>query len=122
MFLGLGLRCQADLSPAAFLGAVEQTLPSFIGERGICPQVAHLVGDMDNVNERWRTLLESGCRTGVELAGAWEIVKREARGLVEFLGQEIKGTLSAEVSGVGKGSVTGSTRKKIVKQREKLRG
>ena len=119
---GLGLRSQADLSPAAFIGAVEQTLPSFIGERGICPQLAHLVGNMENVNERWRTLLESGCRTGVELANAWETVQSDARGLVEFLGQELEGTLATEVLGVGEGSVTGSTRKKVVEQREKLRG
>ena len=42
---GMGLRSQADLSSAAFLGALEQTLPSFVGERGVCPQLAHLVGD-----------------------------------------------------------------------------
>ena len=33
---GFGLRSQADLSPAAFVGALEQTLPSFTGERGVC--------------------------------------------------------------------------------------
>ena len=39
---GLGMRSQADLSPAAFMGALEPTLPSFIGERGICPQLSQL--------------------------------------------------------------------------------
>ena len=85
---GLGLRCQADLSPAAFVGALEQTLPSFTGERGICPQLSHLVGDMENANQRWGPLLQSGCRTGVELARAWELIKVEARGLVNFLEEE----------------------------------
>ena len=119
---GLGLRSQADLSPAAFVGALEQTLPSFIGERGICPQLSHLVGDMSDVNRRWGPLLDSGCRTGVELARAWEIIQTEARGLVDFLGEELEGTLAVEVTGVGQGSVNGRTRKKVVEEREKLRG
>ena len=119
---GLGLRCQADLSPAAFVGALEQTLPSFTGERGICPQLSYLVGDMENANQRWGPLLQSGCRTGVELARAWELIQVEARGLVNFLEEELEGTLGVEVTGVGEGSVTGSTRKKVVEQREKLRG
>ena len=34
---GFGLRSQTDLSPAAFIGAVEQVLPSFIGAKGIYP-------------------------------------------------------------------------------------
>ena len=63
-------------------------------------------------------MLESGCRTGVELANAWKSVQSDARGLVEFLGQELNGTLATEVLGVGEGSVTGSTRKKVVEQRE----
>ena len=84
---GLGLRSQADLSPAAFVGALEQTLPSFIGEKGICPQLSHLVGDLGNVNQRWRPLLDSGCRTGLEHARAWEIIQPEARGLVGFFGE-----------------------------------
>ena len=42
--------------------------------------------------------------------------------MTEFLGQEMEGASSAEVSGVGGGSVNGSTRNKLVEQREKLRG
>ena len=61
---GMRLRSQADLSSAAFLGALEQTLPSFVGERGVCPQLAHLVGDSQDTNERWAPLIESGSRTG----------------------------------------------------------
>ena len=41
---GFGLRSQADLSPAAFIGSVKQVLPSFVGARGICPQLGHLLG------------------------------------------------------------------------------
>ena len=69
---------------------------------------------------RWGPLLQSGCRTGLELARAWELIQVEARGLVNFLEEDLEGTLG--VTGVGEGSVTGSTRKKVVEQREKLRG
>ena len=41
---GLGLRSQVDVSPAGFIGALEQTVTSFAGERGVCPQLTHLVG------------------------------------------------------------------------------
>ena len=41
--------------------------------------------------------------------------------MTEFLGQEMKGASSAEVTGVGGGSVNGSTRKQLVEQIEKLR-
>ena len=34
---GLGLRSQVYLSPAAWVGGLEQALPSFGGEKGICP-------------------------------------------------------------------------------------
>ena len=33
---GMGLRGLVDVSPAAFIGAVEQSVTSFAGERGIC--------------------------------------------------------------------------------------
>ena len=43
---GLGLRSQIDPSPAAFIGAVEQVLPSFVGTKGVCMPTAcssHLI-------------------------------------------------------------------------------
>ena len=119
---GLGLRCQAELSPAAFLGALEQTLPSFVGERGVCPQLAHLVGAEGDVQKRWQPLIESGCRTGIELVRAWDILEREAKGMADFLGQEVEGVMAVTVDGVGEGRTDGSTRKKLVEQREKTRG
>ena len=62
---GLGLRCQADISPLAYIGALEQSLPHFGGEKGVCQPLAHLVERNGDVNMRWRPLLESGCRTGI---------------------------------------------------------
>ena len=61
---GFGLRCQVDLSPAAFIGALEQTVPSFIAERGVCPQLAHLVCPTGDTQRRWKPLVDSGCRMG----------------------------------------------------------
>ena len=43
-FGGLGLRSQAGLSPVAYLACLEQTIPFFTGEKGICPALSHLVG------------------------------------------------------------------------------
>ena len=50
---GFGMRCQSALSPAAFIGAIEQVLPSFVGTKAICPQLAHLLGSMEDSNQRW---------------------------------------------------------------------
>ena len=57
---GLGLRGQVELSPVAFIGALEQALPCFGGERGVCPSLAHLVAPLDAVEPRWSPLLASG--------------------------------------------------------------
>ena len=50
----------------------------------------------------------------MELARALEIIQREARGMTQFMGQELEGPCAVEVNG----SVNGSTRKKLVKQRD----
>ena len=50
----------------------------------------------------------------MELARALEIVQREARGMTQFMGQELEGPCVVEVNG--------STRKKLVEQREKSSG
>ena len=42
---GLSLRSQAPVAPVAYFGGLEQTLPFFVGKKGICPALAHLVGD-----------------------------------------------------------------------------
>ena len=43
-FGGLGIRSREELSPAAFIGAVELSLPDFVGDRGVCPQLENVVG------------------------------------------------------------------------------
>ena len=118
---GLGLRSQVELSPAAFIGGLEQSLPHF--SDSICPQLTEVVGDGDGQeNLRWQTLLRSGCRTGRELEQSWHVLQREAQQCAQYLGQELESHLAVEVEGAGQGSVDGSTRKKITQQREELRG
>ena len=55
---GLGLRDQVQLSPAAYFAGLEQALPVFGFERGICPPLGQLGGGITTILERWRPLLE----------------------------------------------------------------
>ena len=64
----------------------------------------------------------SECRTGQELASAWHTLQNEAQCLSDFLGEGLDIPLSVTVEGIGEGSTDGSTRKKIIEQRETLRG
>ena len=43
---GMGLRSVAETSLAAIVGGVEQALPHFDGEGGLCTQLAPILGDM----------------------------------------------------------------------------
>lgn len=71
---------------------------------------------------RWQALLGSGCRTGRKFDLSWKDLQAEARQCSDYLGQELEGYLAAEVEGVGDGTEDGSTRKKLVEQREEIRG
>ena len=42
--------------------------------------------------------------------------------MTDYLGEELEGVLAMTVEGVGEGSTDGSTRRKVVERREKLRG
>ena len=39
--VGFGFRSHQDTAKVAFIGALEQAIPAFQGERGVCPQLAH---------------------------------------------------------------------------------
>ena len=90
--------------------------------KGICPQLAHLLGPMEDSQHRWQTLIISDCRTGRELHSAWESLQSEAVCLSNFLGIVLEAPLSVPVEGIGEGSEDGSTRQRILEQRETLRG
>ena len=104
---GFGLCSQIDLSPAAFIGAVEQVLPSFVGTKGVCQQLAHLIGSMEDTQLRWQTLLQSGCRTGQELATAWQTLQDEAQHLCDFLGKDVDVPLAVSVEAIEEGRTDG---------------
>ena len=121
-FGGLGVRGQRETVPAAFIGALEQTLPAFTGDRGVCQQLTHLVAEPGDEENRWQALLQSGCRTGTELAWCWESLTTEAREMGTFLNQEVEKIFLVPVQGVGEGRTDGKTRSVIIETREKTRG
>ena len=70
---GFGFRSMKDTASLAFIGALEQAIPAFQGERGVCPQLADLLGGQecfgeDAVGNRWRVMLGSGSREGLEIS------------------------------------------------------
>ena len=117
---GLGIPGQEELAPLAYIGALEQTLPYYGGEDGICPQLAHLVGEPGAT--RWTPLIQSGCRTGRELARVWQRQQELVRGCHNYLGEQFEGPFSVPVEEVGEGSEDGSTRRRLGEAREQLMG
>jgi hypothetical protein len=79
---------------------VEQALPHFIGEGGICQQLAPILGNMQNSASRWRDMMASGCRTGEEYTWAWDIIRQEATEASQHLDRELGGLLVSEVEGL----------------------
>ena len=75
---GFGFRSLEETAGVAFLGALEQSVPSFPGFLGICPLLEQEMGGMNSYGEeaaqdtRWTVLLGSGCREGLELRQVWE--------------------------------------------------
>ena len=72
------MRSLKDTSGPAFIGSIEQAIPFFWGENGICPQLVDQMGGEDCFGEeapsdnRWRVMLGSGCREGEELRSTGE--------------------------------------------------
>ena len=92
---GLGLRSHFEVSSAAFMGGLEQSLPHFTIEDGVCPHLVTVLGDwQEQVERRWEHLIQSGSRAGRELVTAWNVLQVEARQCSTYLGQELEGPLS----------------------------
>ena len=120
---GFGFLSHKDTASVAFIGAVEQAIPAFQGERGICPQLADKIGGDDCFGEdagenRWRVMLSSGCREGEELRRAWSSLQEEERQAANWLGEEMQENISAGVEDVGGSSCDGSTRGKMGEERD----
>ena len=81
-----------------------------------------MVGNIREAEEgsRWRTLLESECKTAREFQACWEGLQGEARDCAAYLGEELDGPLAVPVEGAGEGRVDGSTRVLVTQQRESL--
>ena len=119
---GLGIRSNVETSHAAFIGGVEQALPHFTKDSGICSSLEDIVGDFKENNSRWTRLIQSGCRTGLEFLNSWNSMQREVQECATFLNKEgDPGPLHAAVEGAGDGREDGGTRRLIVQQRELLR-
>ena len=85
------MRSQLDLSPEAWLGALEQALPFFSGDKGVCPPPAELSGsDQDDLHQ-WQPLLDYGLRTGEQLRSAWATLQERANQLAQYFGEEVTG-------------------------------
>ena len=111
-----------ETSHAAFIGGVEQALPHFTKDSGICSSLKDIVGDFKENNSRWTRLIQSGCRTGLEFLNSWNSMQREVQECATFLNKEgDPGPLHAAVEGAGDGREDGGTRRLIVQQRELLR-
>ena len=120
---GLGIRSHVETSLAAYIGGLEQALPHMTGTDGVCQLLEEVLGDGQGTSlTRWQPLIRSGCRTGQELVSAWSQLQEEARQCAAYLGQELVSPLSSPVECAGDGSSDGSTRRKVVQQREELRG
>ena len=118
----MGLASMVDLIPAAFIGGVQQSLPHFVGERQLCPQLSCVMGaQLLPANSMWQPLLESGCRTGRELAECWQKLQETGREACQYLGRELQGSLSQPTSGLGEGGKDGSVRRHVVEQLQNLK-
>ena len=122
---GFGFRSLLDTVGPAFIGALEQAVPSFCGENGVCPQLADVTGGEECFGEdapgegRWRVMLNSGCREGEELRRVWTKMKLEEEQAATWLGIEVQENLSLNVESVGGPSTDGSTRGKVSEERDK---
>ena len=117
---GLGVRSVLETSPAAFVGGVEMSLPHFSGHEGLCPGLGEVLGDTEG-GERWADFLARESRTALEFRGSWTSLAREAAQYASYLDVALESPLSSAVECAGGCSVDGSTRRKLVQQRESLR-
>ena len=109
----MGLRSVVKTSLAAFIGGVEQSVPHFVGNEGLCSPLTEILGEMEQTESRWDNMISSGCRTGNEFAAAWATLRQEAEQACTFLGRQLEGLLVAEAQGAGDGSCDGSTRRTV---------
>ena len=69
--------------------------------------------------DRWRVMLRSGCREGIELRRLWTSLQEEERQAATWLEQDMQENIGQQVEDVGGSSRDGSTRGKVAEERDK---
>ena len=124
---GWGLRSLEDSCGPAYLATLETAIPYMAGRGKVCPQLAGLWGGEECWGEdapeesRWRQVLDSNSSVGMELRRCWDKLQLEANQSAAWLGEEVSEVFRSPVEGVGKGSVSGATRKSITEAVENTR-
>ena len=124
---GWGLRSLEDTCAPAYIGTLETAIPFMAGRGNVCPQLAESFGGEEcwgeavPTEDRWRVVLASGCTVGQELKRSWGRIRIEAFRSAEYIAEDVPEVLSSLVQGLGNGSVSGETRKKVVEARENVR-
>ena len=109
-----------ETSPAAFVGGVEMSLPHFTGQRAVCPLLEEVIGSLEGA-ERWSAFLAARSRTSEEFQNSWLSLTQEAEQYSSYLDEALATPLSTNVESAGDSCEDGSTRRKLVQQREALR-
>ena len=121
---GCGLRSTAESRLAAFVGGAEMALPYLVegdhGQEVLCLQLEEVIGRVSG-QQCWASFLAAGSETAQEFSQAWEELTREASGVFTYLQEEPSGPLAAPVAEAGGLNLDGSTRTKVVQQREMLK-
>ena len=113
---GWGLRSLADTCGPAFLGTLETAVPYMAGVGQICPMLEEIFGGEEcwgagaAREERWRSVLDSGCREGMEMKKVWHQITEEGQQAARLLGKELPKVVVTPLPGLGEGSVCGATR------------
>ena len=124
---GFGFRSLEDSAGIAYLGALEQAIPSYSGEDGICNQLEEVMGGQNCFGDdapsdmRWKIMLESGSREGEELRRVWSKLRQEELQAAAWLEEEVQSSFQQEAEGVGGTSCDGSTRGRLVEERDSTR-
>ena len=101
---GWGFRSLADTCIPAYIGTLETAIPRM---NTISPLLVRTWGGAEcwgngaPKQTRWSAVLSSGCREGVELTRAWDIMTREAREASEWLGVETEHVFTIPIAGLG---------------------
>ena len=78
-------------------------------------------GDDAPSDMRWKIMLESGSREGEELRRVWSKLRQEELQAAAWLEEEVQSSFQQEAEGVGGTSCDGSTRGRLVEERDSTR-